>query len=97
MTQASNAPQPEKILRDGQIVERIVLTGVVNWFDDARGWGFITRDDGETPDVHVHYSNVKGMGQKHRQLFPGQKVSFEVIDRGRGPAALNCRVIEGKR
>ena len=62
------------------------LTGKVKWFDVKKGFGFITRDDGEG-DVFVHYSAVQGNGFK--ELAENDAVSFDVIDSVKGPKAAN--------
>ncbi len=61
--------------------------GRVKWFNDAKGFGFIEREDG--PDVFVHYSVITGEGYK--SLSEGQEVVFEVIDGAKGPQAQNVR------
>ena len=61
-------------------------TGSVKWFNDEKGFGFITRDDGEK-DVFCHFSAIKGDGFK--SLAEGQKVEFDVVDGQKGPAAEN--------
>lgn len=58
-------------------------TGVVKWFNDAKGYGFIEREGGE--DVFVHYSAILGDGFK--TLAEGQQVEFELTDTPRGPQA----------
>lgn len=55
-------------------------TGTVKWFNDRKGFGFITQDDGE--DVFVHHTSIKGAG--HRTLAPGDKVEFETTQEGKG-------------
>ena len=60
--------------------------GTVKWFNDSKGFGFLTRDDGEK-DVFVHHSAVQGEGFK--SLTEGQRVEFEVVQGQKGPAAEN--------
>jgi CspA family cold shock protein len=62
------------------------ITGTVKWFNDDKGFGFITRDDGEK-DVFCHHSAIKGEGFK--TLSEGQKVQFDVVQGQKGPAAEN--------
>lgn len=57
--------------------------GTVKWFNEAKGFGFITRQDG--PDVFVHFRAIQGKG--FRTLTEGQKVSFRVVDGQKGPQA----------
>ena len=64
----------------------MAVTGTVKWFNDSKGFGFLTRDDGEK-DVFVHFSAIQGDGFK--SLTEGQKVEFEVVDSPKGPAAEN--------
>lgn len=59
--------------------------GKVKWFDDTKGWGFITRESGE--DVFVHYSAIDGQGFK--TLIEGQTVEFELKESPRGLQAAN--------
>ena len=59
--------------------------GTVKWFNDSKGYGFITTDEGK--DVFVHFSAIAGDGFK--TLAEGQKVSFEVVDGEKGPQAAN--------
>ena len=62
------------------------MSGTVKWFNDEKGFGFITRDDGEK-DVFCHHSAIQGEGFK--SLAEGQKVEFDVIQGEKGPAAEN--------
>lgn len=61
------------------------INGTVKWFNGAKGYGFIAREDGD--DVFVHYSSIQGYG--YRDLQEGQKVEFEVGSSPKGPQALN--------
>ena len=60
--------------------------GTVKWFNDSKGFGFVTRDDGEK-DVFVHHSSILGEGFK--TLAEGEKVEFDVVQGQKGPAAEN--------
>jgi cold shock protein len=60
-------------------------TGVVKWFNAAKGYGFIRRSDGD--DVFVHYSAIQMSG--YRTLEEGMEVDFEVQDGPKGPQAIN--------
>ena len=62
------------------------INGTVKWFSDEKGFGFITRDDGEK-DVFCHHSAIQGDGFK--SLSEGQKVEFDVVQGQKGPAAEN--------
>jgi CspA family cold shock protein len=59
--------------------------GTVKWFNDAKGFGFIEQDGGQ--DVFVHHSSIKSEG--FRTLAEGERVSFEIVDGAKGPAAQN--------
>jgi cold shock protein len=63
-----------------------VTTGTVKWFNDAKGFGFITPDDG-SKDVFVHHSAVQGSGFK--SLTEGQKVTYTLQQGPKGPSAAN--------
>jgi CspA family cold shock protein len=65
------------------------VTGTVKFFNNEKGYGFISRD-GED-DVFVHFSNIAGEG--YRSLEEGQTVEFEVGPGRKGPEALNVRAI----
>jgi len=61
------------------------VTGTVKWFNDAKGYGFIARENGD--DVFVHYSAISGSG--FRSLSEGQAVEFDVVDGPKGKQAAN--------
>ena len=63
-------------------------TGTVKWFNDAKGFGFITPDDG-SKDLFAHYSQIQGGGFK--TLKESDKVSYEAQDGPKGPRAANIK------
>ena len=64
--------------------------GTVKWFNDSKGFGFITPDDG-SKDCFVHFSAIQGSG--FRTLAEGAKVEFDVVQGQKGPAAENVTVV----
>jgi len=68
------------------------LTGKVKWFNDSKGFGFITRDDGQK-DCFVHHSAIQGNGFK--SLAEGDSVEFDVVQGNKGPAAENVTKVAG--
>jgi cold shock protein len=66
-----------------------MATGTVKFFNDQKGYGFISRSDGD--DVFVHFSNIEGSGR--RTLLDGQAVEFEVAQGRKGLEAVNVRAV----
>mgnify|MGYP002641824387 CR=1 FL=1 len=66
-----------------------MASGVVKWFNSSKGYGFIEQEDG--PDVFVHHTGISGEGFK--DLSEGDKVTFEVEQGQKGPAAVNVTVV----
>lgn len=62
------------------------MTGTVKWFNDQKGFGFISRADGQK-DCFVHHSAIEGSG--YRSLTEGETVEFDVVEGQKGPAAEN--------
>ncbi len=71
---------------------RMRTNGTVKWFNDAKGFGFITPNDG-SKDCFVHYSSIQGNGFK--SLAEGDAVEFDMVDGAKGPAAENVARVEG--
>ena len=67
-----------------------MIQGTVKWFNDAKGFGFITQDDG-SKDCFVHHSAIQGDGFK--SLMEGDRVEFEVVAGDKGPSAENVTKI----
>ena len=66
-----------------------MIEGAVKWFNDAKGFGFLSREGG--PDVFVHHSEIRGEGFK--SLAEGQRVQFEIVESPKGPRAANVTAI----
>ena len=83
MTAGTSLPPRQGVQKEGGSVER--LKGTVKWFNNAKGYGFIGRNDG--PDVFVHYSAINSEGYK--SLQEGDQVEFEITEGQKGPQAAN--------
>ncbi len=66
------------------------MQGKVKWFNEKKGFGFLTREGG--PDVFVHFTAIEGSG--FRTLAEGQEVEFDLGDGPKGPQAMNVRMPE---
>ena len=65
-----------------------MANGIVKWFNDSKGFGFIEQENG--PDVFVHYTGVSASGFK--SLNEGDRVTFDIEEGSKGPAAVNVAV-----
>jgi CspA family cold shock protein len=66
-----------------------MANGIVKWFNEHKGYGFIEQEDG--PDVFVHYSGIDGNGFK--SLREGDQVTFDIEQGKKGPAAANVSLV----
>jgi CspA family cold shock protein len=77
-------PAPDRSTKES----RMRTTGTVKWFNDSKGFGFIT-PEGSDKDCFVHYSAIAGSG--FRTLAEGEKVEFDMVQGQKGPAAENVQ------
>ncbi len=66
-----------------------MANGIVKWFNEKKGYGFIEQEDG--PDVFVHYSGINAAGFK--TINDGEQVRFDIEQGEKGPAAVNVTVV----
>ncbi|MEA2427274.1 MAG: cold shock protein [Thermoleophilaceae bacterium] len=66
-----------------------MATGVVKWFSDEKGFGFITPDEAGSKDLFVHHSSIEADG--YRSLAEGARVEYESEQGDKGPKAINVR------
>ncbi len=66
-----------------------MANGIVKWFNDQKGYGFIEQEEGQ--DVFVHHSNINAQGFK--SLNEGDRVTFDVEEGKKGPTAVNVTVV----
>ncbi|MEJ2248818.1 MAG: cold shock domain-containing protein [Candidatus Lokiarchaeota archaeon] len=71
--------------------------GYVKWFDNRKGYGFITLnpdEESEEDDIFVHYSAISGPDDEYKTLYEGDKVEFEIVEGEKGLQASNVEVVE---
>jgi CspA family cold shock protein len=66
-----------------------MVNGIVKWFNDSKGYGFIEQEDG--PDVFVHHSGISAEG--FRSLKDGDRVTFDIEQGKKGPSAVNVTIM----
>ena len=66
-----------------------MVEGTVKWFNESKGFGFLSHEGG--PDVFVHHSDIRAEG--YRTLSEGARVKFEVVDGPKGPRATNIKPV----
>lgn len=66
-----------------------MANGTVKWFNDSKGYGFITQESG--PDLFVHHTSI--MSEGYRSLSEGDSVTFDVAQGPKGPQATNVKIV----
>jgi len=79
-----NASESDVLISEGAMA---MATGTVKWFNDSKGFGFITAEDGT--DAFVHHGDIQGEGFK--SLTEGETVTFDMTEGPKGPKAVNVR------
>ncbi len=70
------------------------VRGTVKWFNEQKGFGFIEPEDKRSGgDVFVHFTGIKSENKGRRNLFEGDKVTFDVVEGQKGPQAENVEVL----
>lgn len=80
--------RPPKVANAGDPREQ----GTVKWFNSAKGFGFITRDDGE--EIFVHFRAIRGEAEGRRSLRDGQRVAFHTASSDKGPQAEDVEILD---
>jgi CspA family cold shock protein len=88
---ASQTPVPDDVSLRTEYCRMPRVTGTVKWFNDAKGYGFITPENG-TKDCFVHHTAIKADG--FRSLAEGERVEFDIVDGAKGPAAENVTKVK---
>lgn len=70
-----------------------MVKGTVKWFNNKKGYGFITREDSEE-DVFIHFSAIQGDEGEFKTVYEGDIVEFDIVDGQKGPQASNVTVTE---